>query len=65
MSSRQFLLDMAITVPVTFLVAVVVTYLYNLVAHGMGAVDWDAAFELALVVGIVLPLAQARSRNSG
>lgn len=65
MSNKRLLADMAITMPVTFLVAVVVTYLYNLVAHGAGMVDWDAAFELALVVGIVLPLAQARTRNSG
>ena len=60
MNSRQFLVDMAATIPVTFVVAVVVTYLYSLIAHGSGAVDWEAAFDLAFVVGIVVPLARSR-----
>ncbi|MEJ2601133.1 MAG: hypothetical protein P8Z00_22570 [Anaerolineales bacterium] len=60
MKIKSFLLDMAITIPVTFVVAAVVTYLYSLLVHGSGSVDWDVAFQLAFVIGIVLPLATAR-----
>lgn len=59
MDSKQFLLDMAITIPVTFVVAAVVTFLYNMIAHGAGSVDWDTAFYLAFILGIILPLARA------
>jgi hypothetical protein len=63
MNTKGFLLDMAITMPVTFVVAAVVTYLYSLVAHGSGAVNWDTAFHLAIILGIVLPLTRARANG--
>lgn len=61
MNAKGFLLDMAITIPVTFVVAAVVTYLYSLIAHGSGSVNWDTAFHLAIILGIVLPLTRART----
>lgn len=63
MNAKAYLLDMAITIPVTFVVAAVVTYLYSLLAHGSGSVDWDAAFHLAFIIGIVLPLTRARGNE--
>lgn len=56
MSLQRFLVDAAITAVVTFMVATIVTYFYNLLAHGSGWVDWGTAIELAIVFGIVLPL---------
>ena len=61
MSAKGFLLDVAITIPVTFGVAAVVTYLYSLIAHGSGSVNWETAFRLAMILGIVLPLTNARA----
>ena len=61
MNTKMFLVDMAITVPVTFIVAAVVTYLYSLIAHGAGVVDWAEAVYLAFVIGLVLPLTRARN----
>lgn len=63
MKLQRFLVDFTITAIVTFMVATVVTYLYNLVAHGSGWVDWGTAIELAIVFGIVLPL--MLNRQSG
>jgi len=63
MNVKGFLLDMVITIPITFIVAAVVTYLYSLIAHGSGAINWDTAFQLAIIVGIVLPLSRARSEG--
>jgi hypothetical protein len=60
MNAKSVLLDVAITIPVTFVVAAVVTYLYSLIAHGSGSVNWETAFHLAIVLGIVLPLTRAR-----
>ena len=38
----------------TFLVSAVVTYLYSLIVHKAGTVDWETAFRLAFILGIVL-----------
>ncbi len=62
MNTRQFLLDVALTILVTFGVTAAVTYGYSLVVHGTGIIDWETAFSLALVLGIVLPLSRLRSR---
>jgi len=60
MKAKNFLLDVAVTVPVTFVVAAAVMYLYSLMVHGSGAVNWETAFHLAIILGIVLPLTRAR-----
>ncbi|HSR50888.1 MAG TPA: hypothetical protein VLV83_08660 [Acidobacteriota bacterium] len=63
MSTKSFLADMAITIPVTFVVAAIVTYLYSLIVHGAAAVNWDTAFHLAFIVGIVLPVTRIGERR--
>lgn len=60
MNPRKLLLDAAITIPVTFVVAAVVTYLYSLIAHGAGVVDWGTSVRLAVILGIVLPWSRSR-----
>ena len=61
MDVKKFLLDVAITIPLIFVVAAAVTYLYSLIVHGSGSVNWETAFYLAFVFGIVLPVTRARS----
>ncbi|MFO7655394.1 MAG: hypothetical protein R6X25_16455 [Candidatus Krumholzibacteriia bacterium] len=60
MNAKTFLFDAAITIPVTFVVAAAVTYLYGLIAHASGQVNWETAFQLAIVLGLVLPFTRAR-----
>lgn len=59
-NTQQLLRDIAITMPLTFVVTAVVTFLYSLLVHEAGAVNWETAFQLALVFGIVLPLTRSR-----
>lgn len=59
MNVKKILLDVAITVPLTFVVAAVVSYLYSLIAHGSGSVNWETAFQMAIILGIVLPFTRA------
>ncbi len=65
MNGKDLLFDAAATMAVTFAVAVVVTWAYNLLAHGSGTVDWETAFRLAVILGIVLPLTRMRSLRPG
>ena len=64
-NARQFLFDVVITIPITFVVAAAVTYVYSLIAHGAGTIDWETAFQLAIVLGIVLPLTRSRRSEEG
>ncbi len=63
MGAKSLLIRMAVTIPVTFAIAAIVTYLYSLIAHGAGAVNWETAVNMAFVVGIVLPLANTAVRK--
>jgi len=68
MSIRQLLIDFIITFAVTLVVTVVVTFLWNLVVHGGGAIDWETSFRFAIifgiVLGIVLPWTRARESKA-
>jgi hypothetical protein len=55
MNMKKFAVEFAITFAVTFGVSIVVTYLYSLIVHGPGGIDWETSFRLAIIFGIVLP----------
>ena len=40
----------------TLIAAVVVMFLYSLIVHGAGEIDWGTAFVLAILSGIVFPM---------
>ena len=64
MNAKQFLIEMTTTASVTFVVAAIVTYLYSYFVHGIGIVNWETAFDMAIILGIILPLSQTRSDKS-
>ena len=59
MKIKRFLIDFAVVFAVTLVVAAIVTYLWNLIAHGQSAVDWETSFRFAIILGIALPVARA------
>ena len=59
MDAKRFLIGFVVTFVVGFLVTALVTYVWNLIFHGAGVVDWETAFTLALVAGIAVPVANA------
>jgi hypothetical protein len=64
MNAKKFLTDFVLTFAVALVVAVVVTFGWNLLVHGGSGVDWETSFRLALILGIVLPLKRSfRSRT--
>ncbi len=50
-----------ITVFVVALVTTaIVTFLWNIIGHGVGTVDWETSFRFAIVFGIILTWAKSR-----
>jgi len=56
MQSRGLFTDVAVTFVVTLVAAIIVTLLWNLIAHGEAAIDWPNAFRLAIILAIALPV---------
>lgn len=63
MKGSRVLGDAAITLGITLVVGVAVTWLWRLARHGAGAVDWETSFRLAIILGIALPWLRARERG--
>jgi hypothetical protein len=49
---------------ISLLVTIGVTFLWNLVLHGAAKVDWETSFRFAILLGIILPIANTR-KNQG
>jgi len=56
---KNSLIGFAITFVVTLVTAAIATFLYSLIVHGEGVVNWDTAILLAVILGIVLPIHRA------
>jgi len=48
-----------------FVVSAIVTFLYSFIVHGIGIVDWETAFCLAIILGIVLTWMNVREKKKG
>ena len=64
MRVKQMIVDFAVIFCVTLVVSSIVTFLYSLLVHGTGQVDWGASFRLALIIGIVLPATGRRGQRA-
>jgi hypothetical protein len=54
MNLRILFWDFVANFSLTIVVAAIVTFLWSLIAHGSGIINWEISFVLALVLAIVL-----------
>lgn len=52
---KQYVVDFAVMFAVVFVVNLVVTFLYSLIVHGSGIVDWESALRFGIMLGLILP----------
>ena len=60
MKIKKFLIQFVIYFSLLFVVTAIVTYLWDLIFHGAGAINWQLSFTLAIIVGIILAVERAR-----
>ena len=65
MTSKNLLVDVTVTFLLTLVTSVIVTYLYSLLAHGAGAIDWETAIRFAIIFAIVLPGTRKLAHKDG
>ncbi|MHB1357707.1 MAG: hypothetical protein ACYCZF_17185 [Anaerolineae bacterium] len=45
---------------VSLVIAALVTFLWNLIGHGIAAVDWETSFRFAMILGTILTWIKSR-----
>ena len=60
MKIKKFLIHFATMFALVLVVSAIVTYLWSLIFHGAGAIDWQLSFTLAIIVGIILAVERTR-----
>lgn len=63
MNIKRLLIDFVSSFLLVLAVVSIVTYVWGLIFHAAGAVDWETSFRLAIIFGIVLPWIEARNRK--
>ncbi len=64
MNFKKVLISFAIGFAITLFVSSLVTYLYSLGFHETAKIDWETSFRLAIILGIIFPVIEARERRS-
>ncbi len=63
MNIQSLFIDFVSTFLIVFVVTLIVTYLWGLIFHATGAVDWETSFRMAIIFGILFPWIDARVRK--
>ena len=53
-SHKEFIKSFFTLSLLSFIASAAVTYLYNLLIHGAGFVDWQTSFRFSILFGLVL-----------
>ena len=62
MDFKKLILDFLLIFAITFVVSALVSFLYSLIVHGQGVADWPMAVRFGIILGIILPWIQRRSK---
>jgi hypothetical protein len=60
---KSFLQAFAVMFVLVLAVSAVVSFLYSLLIHGTGLVDWESSIRFAFIFSIVLPAIQEIDRR--
>ena len=63
MNIKELFIDFVTVFVVTLVVVAIVSYLWSLIAHGVGAFDWETSFRFAVIFGIIFSWMGARKRK--
>ena len=59
----SFIKNFALIFCLSFAVTIIVTYLYSLIVHGNGIIDWTVSFRISIILGIILPIVKMFDKN--
>jgi len=65
MNIKQYAIDFVVMFVIVLVVNLIVTFLYSLIFHGLGVIDWETAFQFAITLAIILPWVRRREKKLG
>ena len=63
MNIKQYVIDFVVMFAVVFVVNLAVTFLYSLIVHGSGVIDWETAIRFGIMLGFILPWMRRREKK--
>ena len=60
MNGKKLIKEFVTVFTVTLVTTALVTFLWNIIGHGTGAIDWETSFRFAVIFGIILTWAKSR-----
>ena len=60
MNIKALVVEFVTVFAVVLVTTAIVTFLWNLIGHGQGAVDWETSFRSAIIFGIILTWLKSR-----
>jgi hypothetical protein len=57
---RKLVVEFVTVFAVALVTTAIVTFLWNLIGHGEGTIDWETSFRFAIVFGILLTWLKSR-----
>ena len=63
MNWKMFFLNFVVTFVVAVIAAAATTFLFNLIFHGGGSVDWEQAFRFGVMFGVTFGIVFSFRKN--
>ena len=60
MSIKKLVIEFITVFAIALVTVVLVTFLWNLIGHGVSTIDWETSFRFAIMFGIILTWAKSR-----
>ncbi|HET7224579.1 MAG TPA: hypothetical protein VFK69_02605 [Candidatus Eisenbacteria bacterium] len=60
MNVKRLILDVLTVFSLSLVASIGVTFLWNLIVHRTGTVDWETSFRFAILFAIIVPWMEAR-----
>jgi hypothetical protein len=60
MNIQKLAIEFITVFAVTLVTTAIVTFLWNIIGHGVGAIDWETSFRFAIIFGIILTWMKSR-----
>lgn len=57
---KKTAIEFATVFAITLVTVVLVTFLWNLIGHGVSAADWETSFRFAVIFGVILTWVKSR-----
>lgn len=62
MKVKEAFIQFIFTFVITFVVTAAVTFLWSLIFHGTGVVDWETSFRFAIIFGVVFGIINKKNK---